>query len=188
MGAAVASALAESDPSRVAGLVVVDEPARPGQDVLPFTARLGFYPLVGPALRRLSTDSLVYDAFKSAFAPGFRYPRWVVQDYRRMTYSSYEDSSRGESDYVKAEWLDRRLAQARKPVLVLFGTRDRIAVPDAWRSYREVPRVRIVLIPGRRPQPDVREAGADREGDPGLRPARRGPLAATTSRPPGRSA
>jgi pimeloyl-ACP methyl ester carboxylesterase len=148
MGAAVATALAESDPSRVAGLVVVDETARPGQGVLPVTARLGFYPLIGPALRRLSTDSLIYDGFKSAFAPGFRYPRWVVQDYRRMTYTAYDDSGRGENDYVKAQWLDRRLAQVRRPVLVVFGTRDRIAVAGAWRSYRGVPGVRIVLVDG----------------------------------------
>lgn len=160
MGAAVATALAESDPSRVAGLVVVDEPPRPGQDVLPATARLGSWPLVGPAIRRLSTDSLIYDAFRSAFAPGFRYPRWVVQDNRRMTYSSYDDSSRGESDYRKAEGLDRRLAQVRKPVLVVFGTRDQIAVPGAWRSYRGIRGVRIVLVDGaghspmfERPQP-----------------------------------
>jgi pimeloyl-ACP methyl ester carboxylesterase len=148
MGAAVATALAESDPSRVAGLVVVDEPARPGQGVLPVTARLGFYPLIGPALRRLATDSLIYDGFKSAFAPGFCYPRWVVQDYRRMTYSAYDDSGRGESDYVKAESMDRRLAQVRRPVLVVFGTRDRIAVAGAWRSYRGVPGVRIALVDG----------------------------------------
>jgi pimeloyl-ACP methyl ester carboxylesterase len=148
MGAAVATALAESDPSRVAGLVVVDETPRPGQGVLPVTARLGFYPLIGPALRRLATDSLIYDGFRSAFAPGFRYPRWVVRDYRRMTYSAYDDSGRGESDYLKAQWLDRRLAQVRRPVLVVFGTRDRIAVPGAWRSYRGVPGVRIVLVDG----------------------------------------
>jgi pimeloyl-ACP methyl ester carboxylesterase len=148
MGAAVAIALAESNRARVAGLVVVDEPARPGQDVLPATARLGFWPLVGPALRRLSTDSLIYDAFRSAFAPGFRYPRWVVGDYRRMTYSSYDGSAGGESDYVRADWLDRRLAHVRRPVLVLFGSRDQIAVRGAWRSYRGVPGVRTVLIEG----------------------------------------
>jgi pimeloyl-ACP methyl ester carboxylesterase len=148
MGAAVAIALAESDPARVAGLVVLDEPARPGQDILPITARLGFYPLIGPALRRLSPDSLIYDAFKAGFAPGFRYPRWVVQDYRRMTYSSYESSAEAEADYVKSQWLDRRLAALRKPVLVLFGTRERIARPGAWRAYRAVPGVRIRLIAG----------------------------------------
>jgi pimeloyl-ACP methyl ester carboxylesterase len=148
MGAAVAIALAESDRSRVAGLVVLDEPPRPGQDTFPITARLGFYPLIGPALRSLTPDSLVYDAFKAGFAPGFRYPRWVVQDYRRMTYSSYESSGKGEREYVKAQWLDRRLAVLRNPVLVLFGTRDRIARPGAWRAYRGIPGVRIRLIPG----------------------------------------
>jgi pimeloyl-ACP methyl ester carboxylesterase len=148
MGAAVAIALAESDPSRVAGLVVVDEVAHPGQEALPVTARLGFYPLIGPALRRLATDSLIYDGFRSAFAPGFRYPRWVVQDYRRMTYTAYGDAGRGERDYVKAQGLDRRLAQLRRPVLVVFGTRDQIAAPGAWRSYRGIPGVRIVLVDG----------------------------------------
>jgi len=148
MGAAVAIAVAESDPSLVSGLVVVDEPARPGQDTLSLTAKLGFYPLIGPALRRLATDSVLYDGFKPGFAPGFRYPRWVVQDNRRMTYTSYESSGKGEGAYVKAEWLDRRLAGLRKPILVLFGTRDQIARPGAWRAYRAVPGVRIRLIGG----------------------------------------
>jgi pimeloyl-ACP methyl ester carboxylesterase len=148
MGAAVAIALAESDPPLVAGLVVVDEPARPGQDIMPLTAKLAFYPLVGPALRRLATDALLYDAFKVAFAPGFHYPGWVVQDNRRMTYSSYEGSGKGEGAYVKAQSLDRRLAALRRPVLVVFGTRERIARPGAWRAYRAVPGVQIRLIPG----------------------------------------
>ena len=108
MGAAVAIALAESDPSLVSGLVVVDEPARPGQGILPLTAKLGFYPLIGPAVRRLATDSVLYDAFKSGFAPGFRYPRWVVQDNRRMTYSSYESSARISNGSGRADPPHRR--------------------------------------------------------------------------------
>ncbi|MFL5820231.1 MAG: alpha/beta fold hydrolase [Solirubrobacteraceae bacterium] len=148
MGAAVAIALAEQDPPLVRGLVVIDEPARPGQARFPLTAKLGFYPFIGPALRRLATDSLIYDAFKVGFAPGFRYPRWMVQDNRRMTYTSYEKSGKGEGAYVKARWLDRRLADVRKPVLVVFGTRDQIVEPGAWRTYRTVPRVRVRLIGG----------------------------------------
>jgi pimeloyl-ACP methyl ester carboxylesterase len=164
MGAAVAVALAEAHPRLVRGLVVIDEPARPGQDTFPFTGKLAFYPLIGPAFRRVSTDSVIYDAFEVGFAPGFKYPRWVVQDNRRMTYSSYNKSGKGEAAFVKARGLDRRLAATRKPVLVLFGTREQIAKPGAWRTYRGVPRARIRLIGGaghspmfEKPRPTTRQ-------------------------------
>jgi pimeloyl-ACP methyl ester carboxylesterase len=148
MGAAVAVALAEAHPRVVRGVVVVDEAARPGQDTFPLTAKLGFYPLIGPGFRRVATDSVIYDAFKIGFAPGFKYPRWVVQDNRRMTYSSYNKSENAEAAFVKARGLDRRLAATRKPVLVLFGTREQILKPGAWRAYRSVRRARIRLIGG----------------------------------------
>ena len=148
MGGNVAVALAESDPRRVRGIVLVDSPARADQSQLGLTANLGFYPLIGPATRRLAPDSVIYDGMKVGVAPNFELPRSFVQDNRRMTYSSYDKSGTFSDAYVRERPLDERLRPLGKPVLVLFGTREQVLRPGAWRSYRGVPRTTIRLIAG----------------------------------------
>jgi pimeloyl-ACP methyl ester carboxylesterase len=148
MGGRVAVALAEAHPGVVRGIVLVDSPARHDQAQLGFTGQLGFYPLIGPAFRRLATDSVIYDGMKVGFAPGFKFPRSLIQDNRRMTYSSFDKAGAASDDYVKQRSLDRRLTSTGKPVLVLFGTREQIVKAGAWRSYRGVPRATIRLIGG----------------------------------------
>ena len=148
MGGRVAVALAEAHPAVVRGIVLVDTPARHDQAQLRLRGELGFYPLIGPAFRRVATDSVIYDAMKVGFAPGFEFPRSFVQDNRRMTYSSYDKAGAASDDYTKQRSLDRRLTSIGKPVLVLFGTREQIVKPGAWRSYRGVPRLQIRLIGG----------------------------------------
>lgn len=148
MGANVAIALAAAQPRRVRGLVIVDQGARAGEDRLGLTAELGFYPLVGPAIDRLSSDDMIYRAMSVGFAPGYRFPRSFVQDNRRMTYPAYNESASSSGDFVKAEPLDRRLTRLRLPTLVLFGALDQIERPRAAERYRDVPGVVIRRIPG----------------------------------------
>lgn len=165
MGGGVALALAEQRPRLVSGVILVDKAptADPGKD-LSLTARLGFYPLIGPALRRMATDSRIYDGLALAFAPGYRFPRSLVNDYRRMTYTSYDQSGELSARYAQQTPLDHRLSALRKPALVLYGDRDQlIDVPAAMRSFRIVPRARVYIIRGaghspafERPQPTTR--------------------------------
>ena len=148
MGANVAIALASAEPRRVRGLVVVDQGARAEDDETSLTARLGFYPLIGPAIDRLASDGMIYQGMSVGFAPGYRFPRSFVQDNRRMTYPAYNESGSSSNDFVEAEPLDRRLTRLRLPTLVLFGTREQVTRPDAPNRYRDVPNARIRLIPG----------------------------------------
>jgi pimeloyl-ACP methyl ester carboxylesterase len=148
MGTDVAVALTEKRPDLVRGVVVVDESASPDQANLGLTAKLGFYPLIGPAVNRFATDSMIYDAMKAGFAPGFRFPRSFVQDNRRMTYTSYYRSGTLSDEYAAQTPIDLRLAATRKPALVLFGDRDQLVTPAAVRSFRAVRNADVHLIHG----------------------------------------
>ena len=150
MGGHVAIALAEGNPRLVRGIVVVGTGARPQdrRDV-PLTQRLGFYPLIGPALFRVSPKDQVRKVVEQvAVAPGTDVPEFFVDDVSSLTYSTFNESSSSIADYQEAQGLDRRLEVLRKPVLVLFGPRDATVKPGAWNVYREVPGATVRLIPG----------------------------------------
>jgi len=150
MGGHVAIALAEANPRLVRGIVLVGTGARP-QDRrdAPLTQWLGFYPLIGPALFRLSSEGQVRKIVEQvAVAPGVRAPDYFVSDVGSLTYSAFNESSSSIADYQEAQSLDRRLEVLRRPVLVLFGPRDATVKPGAWNVYRKVPGSTIRLIPG----------------------------------------
>lgn len=150
MGGNVAVALAEGNPRLVRGIVLVGTGARAqdGRD-LGLTARLGFYPLVGPAVTRLVTEGQLREIMgKVAFAPGTPVPERFVRDFQGLTYSAYNESGSSSADYVKHQSLDRRLEALRRPVLVLFGPQDQTVKPGAWNAYRKVPRATVRLVAG----------------------------------------
>src|SRR3954447_6479671 len=71
MGATIATALTELRRPLVASLVIIDSGSGKDDGHLPFTARLGFVPVLGEAIRRVVPDSAVKDGLESAFAPGY---------------------------------------------------------------------------------------------------------------------
>jgi pimeloyl-ACP methyl ester carboxylesterase len=148
MGGIVAAALGRRHRALAAGLVLIDSPPSAGSSTLPFLARLPFVPLIGPATRTLATDGMVASALASAFAPGFKVRRVYAGDFWRMTYTSYLDSHRESTDYLKREPLPARLKSLRLPLLALYGTRDQLVSPASERDYESVPGAQVVAIPG----------------------------------------
>lgn len=150
MGGHVAVALAEANPPLVRGIVLVGTGARQqDRGDVPLLQRLGFYPLIGPALYRSAPEGQVRKVVEQVgFAPGASVPDHFVDDVRSLTYSTYNESSSSIADYQQAQGLDRRLEMVRRPVLVLFGPRDATVKPGAWNVYREVPGATVRLIPG----------------------------------------
>lgn len=150
MGGNVAVALAEGNPRLVRGIVIVGTSARPQDGRDPgLIQRLGFYPLIGPALNRIATEGQVRKIVQQvAVAPGTPVPDAFVDDVRSLTYSAYNESGSAIADYQQSQPLDSRLEALRRPVLVLFGPRDATVNPGAWNAYREVPRATIRLVPG----------------------------------------
>ena len=160
MGGEVATALTEMRRPLVESLVILDTPPDRNDGSLPFTARLGFVPVLGQAIRRVVPDSAVRDGLGSAFAPGFDVPDAFVDDFRDMTYSSYDGSHDGADSYREKSGLDDRLADERVPLLVIFGAEDDIADPKSAQDYRKVPNARIVMLDGAGHSPHVEKPAA----------------------------
>lgn len=147
MGGTVATALAEQEPSLVAGVVLIStETDDYGQ--LPLTAKLGFLPVIGQAINRVLPDSMIEQAYADAFQEGFDVPDYVVDDFRSMTYTSYDDSARLSNEYSDEEPLQERLAATGIPFMDIQGTADRLVDPSVVEAYREVPGARIEMLPG----------------------------------------
>jgi pimeloyl-ACP methyl ester carboxylesterase len=163
MGFDVATALAAQSSELVDRLVDIDEAPGTGYGSLPFLARLGYVPVLGQALWRVTPDFAVRDSYGDAFAPGFDVssgfpnPNQVVDDYHAMTYSSYHDAAQAEDDYVNEEPLDARVRAADVPLLVMFGAEDQLQDdPQASaQAYSDVPGVEIKMIPGAGHTPQI---------------------------------
>ena len=102
MGGVVATALAEQIPTRVTAILIVDSPPDKDAGELPFMARLGFVPVLGEAIRRVVPDGLVQVNLDGPSRAGFDVPDQFVEDFNKMTYTSYDGSHDGSDDFRRS--------------------------------------------------------------------------------------
>jgi pimeloyl-ACP methyl ester carboxylesterase len=160
MGFDVATALAAQSSELVDRLVDIDDAPDPSFGGLPFLAKLTFVPVIGQALRRIAPDFAIEDGYQSAFAPGYDlgdFSDQVVDDYRAMTYTSYDRSTDEFDDYKEQVPLDQRVRDAAVPLLVIFGQHDQLYDdPEAAaQAYADVPGARIEIVPDAGHSPNV---------------------------------
>ena len=160
MGGTVATALTQLRRPLVESLVIVDSSPGTHDGDLPFTARLGFVPVLGEAIRRVVPDAMISDGLESAFAPGYEVPDQFVDDFRDMTYTSYDDSAAASRDYHEAGGLAERLADDRVPLLVIFGAEDQLIDAESAKDFRAVPGARVVVLEGAGHSPHVEKPAA----------------------------
>ena len=159
MGGTVATALSEIPGSPVARLVDIDQ--APNNDDyenegLPFTAKLAFTPVIGPALWRVIPDASIEEGLEKAFAPGYDVPDAFVEDFKRQTYTSFDDAAQAETDFLDEEPLDSRLRDAGIPVLAIFGAEEQLYEPEkALAAYAALPDAETALVQGAGHSPNV---------------------------------
>jgi pimeloyl-ACP methyl ester carboxylesterase len=161
----VATSLAQQASQLVDRLVDIDEAPDDSLEKLPFIAKLGYVPVIGEAVWRLTPSFAIKQGFESAFAPGydladgFNDPDQVVHDFRAMTFSSYKDSQSEQNDFVEQEPLDERVSAATVPLMVIFGTEDQIwkDPAEAAQGYSDVPGVRVEMVKGAGHSPNVEQ-------------------------------
>ncbi len=160
LGGTVGTALTEIPGDYVSRLVIIDQaPEERFSKGLGLTAELSTAPVIGPTLWRVTPDSAIKDGLKVAFAPGYEVPDEFVDEFNRMTYTSY-DSDGEEGDYMDDEPLDRRIERTRTPLLAIFGAEDQIYESEAaLAAYAKVPGAQTVLIPGAGHSPNVEKPG-----------------------------
>jgi pimeloyl-ACP methyl ester carboxylesterase len=162
MGFSVAVALAERATQLVDRLVNIDEGPNEDACSLPFVAKLGYAPVIGEAMWRVTPDFAIEDGYADAFAPGFDLadgfpnPDQVVDDLGAMTFTSFEDSADEAGDYVESESLDQRLRGIPVPLLSIFGDEDQICDPRAsQQAYATVQGARLAEVKGAGHSPNV---------------------------------
>ena len=119
-------------------------------------------PVIGEALWRVKTDSLIEEGYKQAFAPGydqadgFDDPDQTARDNDAMTYTSFTDSASASEDYEDASPLDTRMSNVAVPLMVIFGTEDQIYdAGQALAGLRRRAGVRTAKIAGAGHSPNV---------------------------------
>jgi pimeloyl-ACP methyl ester carboxylesterase len=158
LGGSVSVALAQQDPRLVNRVAIIDMPPDNSYGDLGFIAGLAFQPVLGEALWRIKPDFSIRDGLSVAFAPGFDVPDAFVDDVKRMTYTSYDESPTGTEDFIGDESLDRRMRPTGKPLMVLMGAEEQI-VNDPRRALRQYasgdPGAETHLIAGAGHSPNV---------------------------------
>ncbi len=156
MGGTVGTALSEVPGGYVRRLVIIDQaPEERFSKGLGFTAELSTTPVIGPALWQVTPNSAIKEGLEVAFAPGFEVPDEFVDEFNRMTYTSY-DSDGEEGDFMDEEPLDRRIERTGTALLAIFGAEDQIYESrPALAAYATVPGARTALIAGAGHSPNV---------------------------------
>jgi pimeloyl-ACP methyl ester carboxylesterase len=156
MGALVVTEMTVEQPDRVDGLVAIGSSAEPGGGELPLTARLGYVPLIGQAIKRLVPDSVVRGALASAFAPGYAVPDFAIQDFRRMTYSGYQQAAARDSDYLAEKSVPDRLGAVDVPIMYIQGDQDQLVDPaKAKEGWGSISGARVESLPGSGHSPEL---------------------------------
>jgi pimeloyl-ACP methyl ester carboxylesterase len=163
MGGAVVTALAEQHPADVSRIVLLDTGATAGARSLGAAAALSTTPVIGPGIKTILkvAGNAAPDPAVKAFAPGFEVakgfpnPDQPRDDINAMTYTAFAEEQAAAPRFDTAEPLQQRLTALRKPVLVIFGTRDQIVVGGRLTPYRTVPGAIVRTIPGVGHSPQV---------------------------------
>jgi pimeloyl-ACP methyl ester carboxylesterase len=153
MGAGMAVALAEQSSQLVDRVVDISLAADNEASELPLLARLGYTPVLGQAMWRLTPDFAIKQGFKEAFAPDYDVPEEfedvIVDGYREMTYTSFKENEEALTDYRDEAPLDDRMRAAAVPLMAIFGEEDQIVdVAEAEAGLQDVPGIRISALPG----------------------------------------
>jgi pimeloyl-ACP methyl ester carboxylesterase len=166
LGADVATSLAERSSQLVDRVVNIDEAPDESFGSIPLLARLGYVPVLGQAMHRLTPDFAIEDGFGEVFAPdfeiesGFADPDRVVDDFRAMTYTAFEETRSAADDFVEESPIDERLGAAAVPLLVIFGSEDQAYdAEESLAAYQDVPGVRTATVEGAGHSPNVEKPG-----------------------------
>jgi pimeloyl-ACP methyl ester carboxylesterase len=158
LGGSVVTALAQQAPELVDRVVIIDTAPDHSRSSLGFVAQAAFAPVIGEFLWNIKPDFAVREGLSVAFAPGFDVPDAFVDDVKRMTFTSYDESPTGSEDFVNEEPLDERMRETGLPLMVLMGAEEQIidGPAGALAEYRKtVPGVETHLIAGSGHSPAV---------------------------------
>ena len=164
MGFSVATALAERSSQLVDRLVNIDEGPTEDSCEIPFIAKLGFVPVIGEAMWRLTPELRDRGRLRRRFCPRLRYRRRLPQPrsgrrrFPRDDLHGLSRRRRGERRLRRGDPADERLSQVPVPLLSIFGAEDQICDPEvSQEAYSTVPGARVAEIPNAGHSPNVEQ-------------------------------
>jgi pimeloyl-ACP methyl ester carboxylesterase len=151
LGFPVAVAVAERATQLVDRLVNLDSGPASDSCELPFLARLAYTPVLGQAIWRLTPSFAIRSEAGNSFAPNYELSDelgdQIVDDFRAMTYTSYEQTYEAYHDYLDEATLDDRLRPIPVPLLSIFGAEDQLCdVEAAQEAYAALPGARTETL------------------------------------------
>jgi pimeloyl-ACP methyl ester carboxylesterase len=168
MGSAMAVSLAQQSSQLTDRVIDISLAADNSASSLPFVAQLGYVPVLGEAIWRLTPNFVVRDGFGDAFAPDYEvsdsFEDVIVDGYRDMTYTSFDEASSALEDFRDEAPLDERMRAAAVPMMAIFGEEDQIVnTPEAVEGWSDVPGIVIKTLPGvgHTPQVEVPDRTAE---------------------------
>lgn len=148
LGGPVSTALAQRHRDKVRGLVIMDSSSQSKYVDLPLAARIARAPVIGPAIKQVTPDSVIHSELSKAFHEGFEFPDEFVENVKEMTFTSFAQSPKEGGEFSDEMHLDDRIASTKLPVTVIFGAEDRIVDPKSADDYRDIPGAKVVVLAG----------------------------------------
>jgi pimeloyl-ACP methyl ester carboxylesterase len=136
LGGVIATAIAERRPDLVTHLVVVDSPP----DVASRIAARGHErvltrPVLGPLLWHSMSRRTVRTGLRSAFAPGFEFPEFFVDDFRLLRWRTFTSAMSAGDQFISTKALYDRVASITAPTTIVFGEKDQRLDPASLARY-----------------------------------------------------
>jgi pimeloyl-ACP methyl ester carboxylesterase len=147
MGGEVATALAETIPTRIAAMILIDSPPTAGTTFTIMTDA-AMTPAIGELLSHFESDDAIRRGLAQGFAPGFPVPEKFVADLKQLTYTAFRSAHEDSTAYRTAKPTNERLAALAPvpPLLALVGTEDAIVSPAHAKYFEQVPGAKVVMI------------------------------------------
>lgn len=136
LGGIIATAIAERRPDLVTHLVVVDSPP----DVASRVAAKGHErvlrrPVLGPLLWRSMSRRTIRNGLRTAFAPGFDFPEFFVDDFRLLRWRTFAGAMTSGDEFISEKPLYDRVAGIAAPTTIVFGEMDQRLDPASLAGY-----------------------------------------------------
>ncbi|KAF0845552.1 alpha/beta fold hydrolase [Nocardia caishijiensis] len=148
-GGYVATALVERRTDLVGGLVLVSTgPSHAALLPEPAIIRALTAPPFGPLVWALRTGSMIRRGLAATAAAPITVPDSAVSDMRRTSYRAFRAILAANVDYIATRPVPERLAEAGKPLLVIFGDRDPRWDPASAHDYEVVPGAQVHHLRG----------------------------------------
>ena len=125
LGGLIATAIAERRPELVTHLVVVNSPPDVDSRVAAHGhERVLTRPVLGPLLWRSMSRRTIRNGLRTAFAPGFDFPDFFVDDFRLVKWRTFADAMASGNEFISEKPLYDRVAGIAAPTTIVFGEMD----------------------------------------------------------------